>query len=50
MCSSIASAFSESVISLVIFYALGLIYRRLMRHLPQQARVKFTWRRVQGLS
>lgn len=38
------------VISLVIFYALGLIYRRLMRHLPQQARVKFTWRRVQGLS
>ena len=38
------------VISLVIFYIFSLIYRRLMRHMPQQARVKFSWRRVQELS
>jgi His/Glu/Gln/Arg/opine family amino acid ABC transporter permease subunit len=38
------------VISLLIFYLFGLIYRRLMRHMPQQQRVKFSWRRVQGLS
>jgi polar amino acid transport system permease protein len=38
------------VISLVIFYLFGLIYRRLMRHMPQQQRIKFSWRRVQGLS
>jgi ABC-type arginine/histidine transport system permease subunit len=38
------------VISLAIFYLFGLIYRRLMRHLPQQQKLKFSWRRVQGLS
>jgi polar amino acid transport system permease protein len=38
------------VISLAIFYLFGLIYRRLMRHMPQQQRVKFSWRRLQGLS
>ena len=38
------------VISLAIFYLFGLIYRRLMRHMPQQAKLKFSWRRVQGLS
>jgi len=38
------------VVSLAIFYLFGLIYRRLMRHMPPQARLKFTWRRVQGLS
>ena len=38
------------VISLAIFYLFGLIYRRLMRHMPQQAQLKFSWRRVQGLS
>jgi His/Glu/Gln/Arg/opine family amino acid ABC transporter permease subunit len=38
------------VISLVIFYLFGLIYQRLMRHMPQQARIKFSWRRVQNLS
>ena len=38
------------VISLAIFYLFGLIYRRLMRHMPQQQTVKFSWRRVQGLS
>ena len=38
------------VISFAIFYLFGLIYRRLMRHLPQERRLKFTWRRVQGLS
>ena len=38
------------VISLAIFYLFGLIYRRLMRHMPQQARLKFSWRRVQTLS
>ena len=37
-------------ISLAIFYLFGLIYRRLMRHLPQEKRLKFTWRRVQNLS
>jgi len=37
-------------ISLLIFYLFGLIYRRLMRHMPQTARLKFSWRRVQGLS
>jgi His/Glu/Gln/Arg/opine family amino acid ABC transporter permease subunit len=38
------------VISLVIFYLFGLIYRRLMRHMPQDAKLKFSWRRVQNLS
>ncbi|MBN9307638.1 MAG: histidine ABC transporter permease [Devosia sp. 67-54] len=38
------------VISFAIFYLFGLIYRRLMRHLPQERRLKFSWRRVQGLS
>ena len=38
------------VISLVIFYLFGLIYRRLMRHMPQEKKIKFSWRRVQGLS
>jgi polar amino acid transport system permease protein len=38
------------VISLAIFYLFGLIYRRLMRHMPQQATARFSWRRVQGLS
>lgn len=38
------------VISLAIFYLFGLIYRRLMRHLPQEQKIKFSWRRVQGLS
>lgn len=38
------------VISLAIFYVFGLIYRRLMRHMPQQKKIKFSWRRVQGLS
>jgi polar amino acid transport system permease protein len=37
-------------ISLAIFYLFGLVYRRLMRHLPQEKRLKFTWRRVQNLS
>ncbi len=37
-------------ISLAIFYLFGLIYRRLMRHMPQQQKVRFSWRRVQGLS
>jgi len=36
------------VISLVLFYGLGLIYRRLMRHMPRQAVVKFSWQRVLG--
>jgi His/Glu/Gln/Arg/opine family amino acid ABC transporter permease subunit len=34
------------VISLAIFYLFGLIYERLMRHMPQRARMKFSWRRV----
>ena len=34
------------VISLAIFYLFGLIYRRLMRHMPQAARMKFTMRRI----
>lgn len=38
------------VISLAIFYLFGLIYRRLMRHMPQDRKLKFTWRRVQNLS
>ena len=38
------------VISFAIFYLFGLIYRRLMRHLLQERRLKFSWRRVQGLS
>jgi polar amino acid transport system permease protein len=38
------------VISLVIFYLFGLIYQRLMRHMPQQARLRFSWRRVQRVS
>lgn len=38
------------VISLAIFYLFGLIYRRLMRHMPQQQAIKFSWRRLQGLS
>lgn len=38
------------VISLVIFWLFGLIYRRLMRHMPQQQKIRFSWRRVQGLS
>jgi His/Glu/Gln/Arg/opine family amino acid ABC transporter permease subunit len=37
-------------ISLLIFYLFGLIYRRLMRHMPQTAPMKFTWRRLQTLS
>ena len=37
-------------ISLAIFYLFGLIYRRLMRHMPQDRKLKFTWRRVQNLS
>jgi His/Glu/Gln/Arg/opine family amino acid ABC transporter permease subunit len=37
-------------ISLVIFYLFGLVYRRLMRHMPQQARLSFSWRRVQRVS
>ncbi|MEO7221986.1 MAG: ABC transporter permease subunit [Devosia sp.] len=32
-------------ISLAIFYASGLIYRRMMRHMPGAARMKFTLRR-----
>ena len=38
------------VISLVLFYGLGLIYRRLMRHMPRQAVAKFSWQRVLGSS
>ena len=38
------------VISLAIFYLCGLIYRRLMRHMPQGQKIRFSWRRVQGLS
>ena len=38
------------VISLAIFYLFGLIYRRLMRHMPQEKKLKFSWRRVQTLS
>lgn len=34
------------LISLAIFYLFGLIYRRLMRHMPQAARMKFTKRRI----
>ena len=26
------------------------LYQRLMRHMPQQAKIKFSWRRVQSLS
>jgi len=32
-------------ISLVIFYAFGLVYRHLMRHMPQAAPAKFSMRR-----
>jgi polar amino acid transport system permease protein len=35
-------------ISLAIFYLFGRIYARLMRHLPQQAKLRFSWRRVVG--
>ncbi len=38
------------VISLVIFYVFGLIYRRLMRHMPQQATIRFSWQRFLGQS
>lgn len=38
------------VISLAIFYVCGLIYRRLMRHMPQEQKLRFSWRRVQGLA
>jgi len=34
------------VISLIIFYLFGLIYRRLMRHMPQAAPLKFNLRRM----
>jgi polar amino acid transport system permease protein len=37
-------------ISLLIFYLFGLIYQRLMRHMPQERRIRFSWRRVQNLS
>ena len=38
------------VISLLIFYLFGLIYQRLMRHMPQERKLRFSWRRVQNLS
>jgi len=38
------------VISLGIFYLFGLVYRRLMRHMPPERKMKFSWRRVQTLS
>jgi polar amino acid transport system permease protein len=38
------------VISLLIFYLFGLIYQRLMRHMPQERKIRFSWRRVQNLS
>jgi His/Glu/Gln/Arg/opine family amino acid ABC transporter permease subunit len=37
-------------ISLLVFYLFGLIYRRLMRHMPREKKLKFSWRRVQTLS
>jgi polar amino acid transport system permease protein len=36
------------VISLALFYACSMIYRRLMRHMPQRAVVRFNWQRVLG--
>ena len=33
-------------ISLAIFYVFGLVYRRLMRHLPQAAPLRFSFRRL----
>ena len=36
------------VISLAIFYLFSLIYKRLMRHMPQAATMKFNLRRVFG--
>jgi polar amino acid transport system permease protein len=44
------AAFYFLVISLVIFWLFGLIYRRLMRHMPQAQSMRFSWRRVQGLT
>ena len=38
------------VISLLIFYLFGLIYQRLMRHMPQERKIRFSWRRVQNLT
>ncbi|MEP7239599.1 MAG: ABC transporter permease subunit [Devosia sp.] len=35
-------------ISLAIFFLFGLIYRRLMRHMPQQATMRFSWQRLFG--
>ncbi len=42
---SVAAAYFL-VISLAIFALFGLIYRRLMRHMPGAARMKFTMRRI----
>jgi len=36
------------VISLALFYLLSLVYRRLMRHMPRRAVVRFNWQRVLG--
>jgi polar amino acid transport system permease protein len=38
------------VISLLIFYLFGLIYQRMMRHMPQERKIRFSWRRVQNLT
>jgi ABC-type arginine/histidine transport system permease subunit len=35
-------------ISLCIFFVFGLIYRRLMRHMPQAARMRFAPRWLTG--
>jgi polar amino acid transport system permease protein len=42
---SVAAAYFLAI-SLVIFYAFGLVYRRLMRHLPQAAPLRFSFRRL----
>jgi polar amino acid transport system permease protein len=42
------AAFYFLVISLAIFFLFGLIYRRLMRHMPQIVPLKFSLRRVLG--
>lgn len=36
------------VISLAIFFVFGLIYRRLMRHMPRRAAMRLNWQRLFG--
>ncbi len=44
---SVAAAYFL-VISLAIFHVFGLVYTRLMRHMPQAARLRFSFRRLVG--